>query len=78
MPNDEGVAEIMEYSPSLIERYIDLMGKVRKLGAWVPRTLNDNNKDQRATIFDGLFVRHRSTHGYEERFIYRIVTGDEK
>ena len=54
------------------------MGKVQKCGAWVPHALSDNNKNQRATISAGLLARHRSTHGHKQRFLYRIVTGDEK
>ena len=38
----------------------------------------DNNKNQRVTISTGLLARHRSTHEHKQRFLYRIVTGDEK
>jgi len=29
-------------------------------------------------IAAGLLARHRATHGHKQRFLYRIVTGDEK
>jgi hypothetical protein len=54
------------------------MGKVRKLGAWVPHALSQNNKLQRPMIAAGLLARHKVTHGHKQRFHYRIVTGDEK
>ena len=72
------LAEKMECSHTAIEKHLHSMGKVQKCGAWVPHALSDNNKNQRATISAGLLARHRSTHGHKQRFLYRIVTGDEK
>ena len=76
--NARELAEKMERSHIAIEKHLHTMEKVQKCGAWVPHALSDNNKNQRATISAGLLARHRSTHGHKERFLYRIVTGDEK
>ncbi|XP_052827644.1 histone-lysine N-methyltransferase SETMAR-like [Octopus bimaculoides] len=72
------LAEKMECSHTAIEKHLHSMGKVPKYGVWVLHALSDNNKNQRATISAGLLARHHSTHGHKQRFLYRIVTGDEK
>ena len=72
------LAEKMECSYTTIEKHLHSMGKVHNCGESVPHALSDNNKNQRATISTGLLARHRSTHGHKQRFLYRIVTGDEK
>jgi len=53
------------------------MGKVQKLGAWVPHALSQN-KLQRSMIATSLLAHLKATHGHKQRFLYRIVTGDEK
>ncbi len=56
-----------------IEKHLHAMGKVCKLGAWVPHVLTDDNKINRVTICNSLLLRpHR------EDFLKQIVTGDEK
>ena len=60
------LAEIMGCIHSTIERHLRSMGKIQKFGAWVPHALNDNNKNQRATISAGLLARHRSTYGHKQ------------
>ena len=72
------LAEKMECSHTAVEKHLHSMGKVQKCGAWVPHALNNNNKNQRATISAGLIARHRSTHENKQQFLYAIVTGDEK
>ena len=72
------LAEQMDCDQKTVVNHLHSMGKVQKLGAWVPHTLSENNKNQRSTIAAGLLARHRSTHGHKQRFLYRIVTGDEK
>lgn len=72
------LAEKMQCSHSTIERHLHSMGKVQKLGAWVPHVLNNENKNQRIKIASELLARHRSTHGHKQRFLFRIITGDEK
>lgn len=72
------LAKRMDCSNSTVAEHLHSMGKVQKLGAWVPHLLSENNKNQRSTVAASLLARHRSTHGHKQRFLYRIVTGDEK
>lgn len=61
-----------------VVNHLHSMGKVQKLGAWVPHALSESNKLQRSTIAAGLLARHKATRGYKDRFLHRIITGDEK
>ena len=54
------------------------MGSVEKLGVWVPHELSQNNKKNRLQIASQHLARHRATRGHKQRFLYRIVTEDEK
>lgn len=63
---------------STVADHLKSMGKVQKLGNWVPHLLSENNKNQRSKIAAELLARHKSTNGHKHRFLYRIVTGDEK
>ena len=72
------LAEKMECSHTAIEKHLHSIGKVQECGAWVLHALNNNNKNQQATISAGLIAHHRSTHGNKQQFLYAIVTGDEK
>ncbi|KAL4703242.1 hypothetical protein ACJJTC_006489 [Scirpophaga incertulas] len=72
------LAERIGSNKSTVAEHLHSMGKVQKLGAWVPNVLSENNKNQRSTIAASLLARHLSTHGHKQRFLYRIVTGDEK
>ena len=54
------------------------MGKVQRFGSWVPHLLSEKNKNMRSIIASNLLTRHRRTYGHKQRFLYRIITGDEK
>ena len=54
------------------------MGFTQKLGGWVPHELTQKQKDKRLSIAAQNLARHQGTHGHRQRFLYRIVTGDEK
>ena len=54
------------------------MGFVKKLGVWVPHELSENNKQNRLQIASQHLTCHRAIRSYKQRFLYRIVTGDEK
>ena len=54
------------------------MGFAEKLGVWVPHELSENNKENRLQIASQHLARHRATCSHKQRFLYRIVTGDEK
>lgn len=72
------LAEEMECDHSTIVRHLKAMGKVQKLGAWVPHALTQNNKDCRAIISASLLARHRLARQQHQPFLSRIITGDEK
>ncbi|XP_065665663.1 histone-lysine N-methyltransferase SETMAR-like [Hydra vulgaris] len=44
------LAEQMDCDKKTVVNHLHSMGKVQKLGAWVPHTLSENNKNQRSTI----------------------------
>ena len=44
----------------------------------MPHELSKNNKENRLQIASQHFARHRATRGHKQRFLYLIVTGDEK
>jgi len=58
--------------------HLNALGFTQKLGAWVPHNLTDKNKENRFLIASQHLARHRGTRGHKHRFLYRIVTGDEK
>lgn len=56
-----------------ISRHLHSMGKIRKLGRWVPHQLNENQRNARIT----LSKKHLADYK-KNSFLHRIVTGDEK
>ena len=53
-------------------------GICRKIGSLDSHKLSENNKENRLQIASQHLARHRATRGHKQRFLYRIVTGDEK
>ena len=53
--------------------HLHQMGKIQKVGKWVPHQLLESNQNQRLTIVTSLLVRQQ-----KKSFLHRIVTGDEK
>uniref|UniRef100_A0A1I7WWR0 Mariner Mos1 transposase n=1 Tax=Heterorhabditis bacteriophora TaxID=37862 RepID=A0A1I7WWR0_HETBA len=49
------------------------MGKIRKLGKWVPHELSENSIGHRLNICISLLARQR-----KKNFLWKIVTGDEQ
>lgn len=49
------------------------MGKVQKMGKWVPHELNDRQMERRQNTCEILLARQK-----RKSFLHRIVTGDEK
>ena len=72
------LAEHMNCSHMTVYRHLISMEKVQKFGSWVPRVLSEKQKSQRSAICAGLLARHGGTHGHKDRFLHRIITGDEK
>ena len=54
------------------------MGFAEKLGVWVPHELSGNSKENRLQIASQHLALHRATRRHKQRFLYRIVLGDEK
>ena len=72
------LGNMMNCDQSTIVRHLHSMGKVQKLGVWVPYVLSENNKNQRVTICASLLARHRLARQQHRPFLSQIVTGDEK
>ena len=72
------LGEKMNCDFATISRHLQSMGFTQKLGAWVPHELTQKQKDKRLSIAAQNHARHQGTHGHRQRFLYRIVTGDEK
>ncbi|KAL6438745.1 hypothetical protein ACFW04_004619 [Cataglyphis niger] len=49
------------------------LGKINKLGVWIPHNLSERNKEDRMSIATSLLSRVKI-----EPFLNRIITGDEK
>ena len=58
---------------STIDRHLHEMGKVNKLGTWVPHQLTSDNIQQRISICHFLLSKPN-----RHRFLQQIITGDEK
>uniref|UniRef100_A0A1I7XQR4 SSD domain-containing protein n=1 Tax=Heterorhabditis bacteriophora TaxID=37862 RepID=A0A1I7XQR4_HETBA len=56
-----------------VSRRLHEMGKIRKLGKWVPYELSENSIGRRLNICISLLARQR-----KKNFLWKIVTGDEK
>ena len=58
---------------STIDRHLHEMGKVNKLGTWLPHQLTSDNIQQRISICHFLLSKLN-----RYRFLQQIITGDEK
>ena len=67
------IAATLGCTHGTVEYHLHKLGKVQKLGIWVPHILTENNMHQRLTVCSSLLTRHN-----QEPFLDRIVTGDEK
>uniref|UniRef100_A0A1I7XH59 HTH_48 domain-containing protein n=1 Tax=Heterorhabditis bacteriophora TaxID=37862 RepID=A0A1I7XH59_HETBA len=56
-----------------VSRRLHEMGKIRKIGKWVPYELSENSIGRRLNICISLLARQR-----KKTFLWKIVTGDEK
>ena len=86
--NQEAIEDAVEVNSKLTSRelaqqfntthttiisYLHVLGKISKLGRWVPHELNDAQRNQRLTVCPSLLSRN-----HRDPFLERIVTGDEK
>lgn len=67
------LAEILEVSHGTVENHLHAMGKVCKLAQWVPHTLTERNREQRAEAATSLLSYSQTTN-----WLSSIITGDEK
>ena len=68
----------MNCDHSTIVQHLHPMGKVKKLGVWVPHAISQNHRNQRVPICASLLAHHRLAHEQHRPFLFCIVTGDEK
>lgn len=54
------LAEKLNTSQSTVFRHLEKLGKVRKLGQWVPHNLSEHNKADRMSIATCLLSREKS------------------
>ena len=57
---------------------LHLMEFAEKLGVWVPYEVSENSKENCLQIASQHLTCHQARHGHKQRFLYQIVTGDEK
>lgn len=67
------IAQRLNSSHGTVHRHLVQLGKVSKLGKWVPHRLSVANLQQRVNVCSQLLQRLEN-----ESFLNRIVTGDEK
>ena len=67
------IAKKIHITQSTVYRHFEKLGKVCKLGAWVPHNLSERNKEDRMPIATCLLSPVR-----RDLFFDRIITGDEK
>jgi len=65
--------EQLGVSQAAIFMRLHVMGKVQKIGKWVPHELNDRQIERRQNTCQILLARQK-----RKSFLHRIVTGDEK
>lgn len=67
------LAEQLGVTQRAISIRLHAMGKIQKVGKWVPHALNDRQMERRQSTCEYLLARHN-----RKSFLHRIVTGDEK
>jgi len=67
------LASVLNVDQTTIGKRLHAMGKIRKLGKWVPHQLNENQRNARITACRKHLAEHK-----KHSFLSRIVTGDEK
>jgi [histone H3]-lysine36 N-dimethyltransferase SETMAR len=67
------LADQLNVAQESVSRRLRAMGKIHKIGKWVPHELNKRQMENRKTTSEILLTRHK-----RKSFLHRIVTGDEK
>lgn len=69
----EELAKQLGVDQATVSRRLHEMGKIQKIGKWVPHELSEINMLSRLTTCASLLARH-----HQKDFLWMIVTGDEK
>lgn len=67
------LSKSLNVSQSSISRRLKAMGKIYKVGRWVPHDLKPKDMERRKVTSEILLARQK-----RKGFLYRIITGDEK
>ena len=67
------LAEQLNVARESISRRLKSMGKIQKMGKWVPHELNERQQENRKSTCEMLLARYK-----RKSFLHKIVTGDEK
>lgn len=72
------ISEQMNCDQKTVLNHLHILGKVQKLGAWIPRDLSQKNKDDRVTVCASLLARYEISVRQHRPFLSLLITGDEK
>ena len=67
------LADQLNVTREAVSIRLKAMGKIQKVGKWVPHELNERQQENRKTTCEMLLARYK-----RKSFLHRIVTGDEK
>ena len=67
------LAEQLGVTQQTISLRLKAMGKILKIGRWVPHELTERQQENRKTTCEMLLARYK-----RKSFLHRIITGDEK
>ena len=67
------LAEQLSVSQQAVSNCLREMGKIQKVGRWIPHELNERQMERRKNTCEILLERYK-----RKSFLHRIVTGDEK
>ena len=67
------LADQLNVAREAIPICLKVMGKIQKVGKWVPHELNERQQENRKATCEMLLTRYK-----RKSFLHRIVTGDEK
>jgi len=67
------LADQLNVTREAVSIRLKAMGKIQKVGKWVPHALTERQQENRKTTCEILLARYK-----RKSFLHRIVTGDEK
>jgi len=66
------LADQLNVTREAVSIRLKVMGKIQKIGKWVPHELNERQQENRKTTCEMLLARYK-----RKSFLYRIVTGEK-